>query len=195
MEQHGEDRKEPEVEINEEPEEYTSPGKYKKPKRSIAFNKWFLIPIFLLGTLGVAFGLWMILQSNAFSGKNQSEPPELKALRTEVQNLKSEIAASKNEFHFLKEEQKALKDWTKALQDQVAALKDQQQNLEKKKESPGHKKPRPKVTVHKIQKGETLASIAKKFRVSQNDLRSWNNLPAKGKLKPGQTLTIYSSTP
>jgi LysM repeat protein len=195
MEQHREDRKEPEVEINEEPEDYPSLTKYKNPKRSIAFNKWFLIPILLLGTFGVAFGLWMISQSNIFSSKKQAETPELKALRTEVQNLKGEIASSKNEFQFLKEEQKALKDWTKALQEQVAALKNQQKVLAKRKDSPEDKKTRPKVTVYKTQKGETLASIAKKFRVSQDDLRNWNSLPSKGKLKPGQTITVYSPTP
>ena len=87
MEQYGEDRKEPKVEINEEPEEYPSPIKYKKPKRSFSFNKWLLVPILLLGTFGLAFGLWMILQSGIFSSKKQPETPELIALRTEVQKL------------------------------------------------------------------------------------------------------------
>jgi LysM repeat protein len=195
MEQHGEDRKEPEVEINEEPEEYLSPTKYKKPKRSFAFNKWLLIPILLLGTFGLAFGLWMVLQSSVFSSKKQPEPPELNTLRTEIQKLKGETTSLKNELQFLKEEQKALQEWTKVLQEQVASLKGQQKVLAKKKDSPGEKKPRSKVTVYKIQKGETLASIAKKFRVSQDDLRSWNRLPSKGKLKPGQTITVYSPTP
>ena len=110
-------------------------------------------------------------------------------------NCKGELATLKNEFQFLKEEQKALREWTKVLQEQIAALKGQQKVLAKKKDSQEDKKPRPKVTVYKIQKGETLASIAKKFRVSQDDLRNWNRLPSKGKLKPGQTITVYSPTP
>jgi LysM repeat protein len=197
MEPHEEDRKEPEVEVNQESDEYSSPSGFKKPKRSFAFKKWLLVPIFILGATLLAFGLWMISQSGVFSGKKQPEIPELNALRTEIQKLKDEIAPLKNEFQFLKEEQKAIQEWTKALQGQVTALKDQQKLtiLAKKKDSQGDKKPRPKVIVYKIQKGDTLASIAKKFRVVQDDLRNWNRLPSKGNLKPGQTITIYSPTP
>jgi LysM repeat protein len=195
MEQHGEDRKEPEVEINDESEDYTSPLDYQKPKRTFSLKKWVLFPILLLGTTGLAFGLWMILQSGIFSGKKQPETPELNSLRTEVQKLKGEIASLKNEFQFLKEEQKAIQEWTKVLQGQVTAFKGQLTVLAKKKDSQGDKKPKSKVVVYKIQKGDTLVSIAKKFRVDQDDLRNWNRLPSKGNLKPGQTITIYSPTP
>lgn len=47
-------------------------------------------------------------------------------------------------------------------------------------------------TVHKVKKGETLASIAKKYHVSVSNLKQWNNLK-KDTLKVGQKLTIYTS--
>ena len=47
-------------------------------------------------------------------------------------------------------------------------------------------------TVHKVKKGETLASIAKKYNVSVSSLKQWNNLK-KDTLKAGQKLTIFTS--
>lgn len=46
--------------------------------------------------------------------------------------------------------------------------------------------------VHKVKKGETLASIAKKYNVSVTDLKQWNNLK-KDSLKTGQKLTVFTS--
>ena len=46
--------------------------------------------------------------------------------------------------------------------------------------------------VHKVKKGETLASIAKKYNVSVSSLKQWNNLK-KDSLKAGQKLTIFTS--
>ena len=195
MEQNREDRKEPEVEVNQESEEYSSPPRFTRPKRSFALNKWVLVPIFLAGIALLASGLWLILPSGWFPSIKQTETPEFIALRTEVQKLKGEVSSLKNELQFLKEEQKSLQEWTKALQGQVANFKDQLTVSAKKKDSQRDKKPKTKVIVYKIQRGETLASIAKKFRVGQDDLKNWNHLPAKGKLKPGQTITIHSPTP
>lgn len=47
-------------------------------------------------------------------------------------------------------------------------------------------------TVHKVKKGETLASIAKKYHVSVSNLKKWNNLK-KDAISVGQKLTIYST--
>ena len=47
-------------------------------------------------------------------------------------------------------------------------------------------------TVHKVKKGETLSSIAKKYHVSVSNLKKWNNLK-KDTLSVGQKLTIYTS--
>lgn len=47
----------------------------------------------------------------------------------------------------------------------------------------------PRIARYTIRRGDTLASIAKRFKVDQGDLQRWNKLSAQG-IKPGQTLTI-----
>ena len=48
---------------------------------------------------------------------------------------------------------------------------------------------------HKVRRGETLASLAERFEVSQGQLRRWNEL-AKGRpLKPGRELVIFMPLP
>lgn len=44
---------------------------------------------------------------------------------------------------------------------------------------------------HKVKKGETIKSIAKKYHVSVADICQWNNLSAKKTLKVGRTLVLY----
>lgn len=46
---------------------------------------------------------------------------------------------------------------------------------------------------HQVINGETLASIAKKYNSSVDELATWNNLDANKALKVGQKLTIYRS--
>jgi membrane-bound lytic murein transglycosylase D len=50
------------------------------------------------------------------------------------------------------------------------------------------KKP-PKLTRYTIRRGDTLASIAKQFKVDKDDLLRWNRVSPTG-LQPGKTLTI-----
>ncbi len=189
-----EDRKEPKVEINSETEEYFSPSSRGGSRRSFSFNKRMLVFVVLIGTVGLGFVLWILLSSGMVSSKKQLESPELLALRGEVQKLKGEIDPLKKEIQFLKGELTAFQDRTKVLQEQLSALKDQFV-LAAKKDSKGYKKPAPKAVIYKIKKGDTLVSVAKKFRVRPDDLRGWNRLPLKSKLNPGQTITIYSPTP
>lgn len=47
----------------------------------------------------------------------------------------------------------------------------------------------PKVTRYIVQKGDTLSSIAKQFKVAKDDLMRWNKISASA-LKPGKSLTI-----
>ena len=47
-------------------------------------------------------------------------------------------------------------------------------------------------TVHTVKKGETLASIAKKYHVNVSNLKKWNNLKSDN-IKVGQKLTLYAS--
>ena len=55
--------------------------------------------------------------------------------------------------------------------------------------------PRFRRVEHKVRRGETLASLAERFEVSQGQLRRWNEL-AKGRpLKPGKELVIFMPLP
>ena len=53
--------------------------------------------------------------------------------------------------------------------------------------------PKPDTTfvVHRVQKGETLYAISKKYGVTVNEIQSWNHLPSSDKLSIGQSLKIY----
>ncbi|MCX7862359.1 MAG: LysM peptidoglycan-binding domain-containing protein [Bacteroidales bacterium] len=44
---------------------------------------------------------------------------------------------------------------------------------------------------HKVKKGETLQSIARKYNVSSSDIASWNHISKKRPLKVGKTIVIY----
>ncbi len=50
-------------------------------------------------------------------------------------------------------------------------------------------------STHVVAKSDTLVSIAKKYGVSVSDLRTWNNLPSTGSLKPGSTLIVSRPFP
>lgn len=49
-----------------------------------------------------------------------------------------------------------------------------------------------KTVSHKVQPGETLASIAKKYEVTAQDIKSWNNL-SRSSLRAGQMLRITTT--
>lgn len=46
--------------------------------------------------------------------------------------------------------------------------------------------------IYKVQKGDTPSGIAKRYGVSLNNLRDWNNLGSKSIIRIGQKLTIYT---
>lgn len=49
-----------------------------------------------------------------------------------------------------------------------------------------------KKILHKVKKGETLSSIAAKYKVSTKDLLAWNKKIKHKTVRPGDTLTIFS---
>ena len=55
--------------------------------------------------------------------------------------------------------------------------------------------PRYRRVPHKVKRGETLASLAERFEVSQAQLRRWNELPKGKALKPGKQLIVFVALP
>ncbi|MBD2724708.1 LysM peptidoglycan-binding domain-containing protein [Hymenobacter armeniacus] len=55
--------------------------------------------------------------------------------------------------------------------------------------------PRFRRVPHKVKRGETLASLAERFDVSQAQLRRWNDLPKGRALKPGKQLVVFVPLP
>ena len=55
--------------------------------------------------------------------------------------------------------------------------------------------PTPRRLLHTVRRGESLFSIAKRYKVSVDKLRQWNSL-SKGKpIQPGDTLTVHAALP
>ena len=44
---------------------------------------------------------------------------------------------------------------------------------------------------YKVKSGDSLASIAQRFKVKVADIVKWNNIKANKYLQPGQELTLY----
>jgi len=73
-----------------------------------------------------------------------------------------------------------------------ATLEGKNLKLSKNDKAPANAKAaaaKAKVARYTIRKGDTLAGIAKKFKVEADDIKRWNKV-APGNLKPGQTITI-----
>jgi LysM repeat protein len=52
--------------------------------------------------------------------------------------------------------------------------------------------PGKKIIQHKVKKGETLQSIAARYKVSTGDLLQWNKRSKNKPVRPGETLAIVS---
>lgn len=68
-------------------------------------------------------------------------------------------------------------------------LKSKKDKKHSESEFKNKKEPKKKIKIHKVRPGESLATIAKKYKVSVADLKEWNGL-ISNKLKIGQQLII-----
>lgn len=71
-------------------------------------------------------------------------------------------------------------------QDLVAKLSKSEKRSGQEKNTPAKEK-----IQYKVRKGETIFSIAKKFRVFTDDVRRWNHLEKNKGVRPGDLLIIY----
>jgi LysM repeat protein len=202
-----EDRVEPRVEVDPDLEEFEEqrgpdwavrPVQEKKP-----ITRWVLGPILVAALAGLGYAFWLIWGMNPLPSAKPSVPPEIVALRGEVQKLNTDLGGLIKELGDLKAEQKTTAEKLAGLQGQLATLSKSKKmesapakKIEpapaKKIEKAQEKKPVRKTFVYKIRPGDTLPSVAKKFSVDPEDIRRWNNLSPKAGLEVGQLLTIYS---
>jgi membrane-bound lytic murein transglycosylase D len=49
----------------------------------------------------------------------------------------------------------------------------------------------PKQTRYTVRRGDTLYGIAQRFDVELDDLRRWNRMSVKSRLRPGDKVTVY----
>jgi LysM repeat protein len=45
---------------------------------------------------------------------------------------------------------------------------------------------------HRVKRGETISEIADEYGVTQQELRTWNNLDSRGRIRVGQRLRVVS---
>ncbi|MGB5179711.1 MAG: LysM peptidoglycan-binding domain-containing protein [Gammaproteobacteria bacterium] len=79
--------------------------------------------------------------------------------------------------------------WNKL--DAGAPIKPGQKLVIYKNSTGSHAANRVKTVVYTVRSGDSLYLISKKFNVSVNDLRRWNNLGKDKYLQPGQNLKLY----
>jgi LysM repeat protein len=196
-------RNEPEVEIRHEPEEMISPSvsisqahteiQRPLPPQPASFKKW-AIGLVAAAVIGFGFlGSWMAGIPKSLFNKPAAVAPEQQALKGELEKLRADIDLLKKDLQSMKDGQKKADEQLGKLQEEVKTAKEHQALSAKKSETPA-RKPTHQAVVYKVKKGDTLKSIARKFKVKPEDIQRWNHLPAKAQLKPDQKLTIYSSS-
>ncbi len=158
-------------------------------------------PILVAALAALGYAFWLIWGMKPLPSAKPSVPPEIVALRGEVQKLNTDLGGLIKELGDLKAEQKTTAEKLAGLQGQLANLSKKMESAPAKKIEPApakkiekaqEKKPVRKTFVYKIRPGDTLPSVAKKFSVDPEDIRRWNNLSPKAGLEVGHLLTIYS---
>jgi LysM repeat protein len=148
--------------------------------------------------LGIMYLAYLVLYKE--TGDTRGGEARIKAL--EARGDQRGLALEKG-LEGLKESSRQLEARLKALEDHRKLVDSRVEGLAAKvasvppKVATEDKKPaasggpgKEKIT-HKVKKGETLIVIAKKYRVSTQDIVQWNKLPPGKAIKPDEKLIIY----
>ncbi|MBI5583076.1 MAG: LysM peptidoglycan-binding domain-containing protein [Deltaproteobacteria bacterium] len=157
----------------------------------------------------------LAVELSALKGEVQKMTPELERLKKELEELKIE---NKTTVEQIKGFQTQLASMAKKVEttmarkvEPVAAKKPEPTPPPPKKPepvaakkteppappkipAPAAKKPTAKTFVYKVQPGENIYSLGRKFKVDPDDILRLNELPPKAVLQAGQLLTIQSGT-
>jgi|GEM_PF-3118045 LysM repeat protein len=185
-----EERNEPRVEIGP-PDESPLPISNKGRRSSGGWKKIGLGLLVLLGGGGLVFGVWSGLTNRNPSSGGTVLPAEVLSLKQDLARLDQEVAV-------LKKEIQALKETGKDMNESVRGLKEQR---EPSPPAPTLSKPSAKAhisskpLVYRVRKGDTLASVARKFKTTPKELRRWNHLGADESPPPGRLIIVRPANP
>ncbi len=188
-------RNEPQVEIHPSIEGVspkTAPAEQKPPGR---LKKQGLNLLALTAALGAAVAAAFFWIKGFPTAERPGDPSPLSRLQEEMRLLRAEVESLQKELQTLKQEWKYTAAQLKAPPlSQTPAVAAQGSKPAVHTLTPG-KGAASKPVVYKVRKGDTLSSVARKFRVSPEDLRRWNRLPPQKTLPVGQLLTVYTPIP
>lgn len=194
-------RPEPRVEVEADLEEFEERRVPDWAARAVPEKKpitrWVLGLILVAALAALGYAFWLIWGMKPVTQSKPSVSSEIVALKGEIQKLTTDLNGLRKELGDLKTEQKTTAERVTGLQGQWANLSKKMEsvpakNVEKVQVKKAQvKKPARKTFVYKIQPGDTVPSVARKFGVDPEEIRRWNNLTPKAGLQVGQLLTIY----
>jgi LysM repeat protein len=162
------------------------------PESSTQFKQRFKISnleilfgsLILLGLLYI--GYFIFFQESGGTATKLEKKLKTIEVSTQEQNEKLDktIKELQNQQAQLDSRMKTLENANRDLLAKIGRI--EKRPVEEKKPSPKKEK-----IQYKVKKGETLQTIAKRFKVSSEDLARWNKLDKNKPVKIGDTLIIY----
>ena len=147
--------------------------------------------------LGIMYLAYLVLYKE--TGDTRGVEARIKTLEARIDQrgmaLEKGLEGLKESSRQLEARLKALEDHRKLVDSRVEGLAARVSSVPPKvateDKKPAASGPGKEKITHKVKKGETLIVIAKKYRVSTQDIIQWNKLPPGKALKPDDKLVIY----
>ena len=180
----------PEQEMNDDVSTYSP----KRRRNGYGNSKSFQILLVALLILIFAGGIFYFLSKHSTGGGANPLPLKVAALEQKVAELEKQLAELQGKLNA------SGADSTQTLLQRMDALTQKVEAMEKQKHPTAGSKAKPSALskpvasaekqYHKVQKGETLSQISKKYKISVEELRKLNNLSADKPLRIGQKLLV-----
>lgn len=186
-----EERNEPRVEIDGEMEVPSPPTPNSKTESSLKGKKIGLVLLLAIGVGGLIFGFW-----SASKGRIPIKDGE--GLHSEISTLKKELARLDQEMNLLKNDLNILKEKAKVVNEPVRGLKEQEMGSSStppRPSSPLTVRTPSKPLIYRVRRGDTVDSVAKRFKTTSKELKRWNHLKANEPLIPGRNLIVRPANP
>lgn len=147
--------------------------------------------------LGILYLAYLVL--NQETGDTRGMEARIKALEARIDQrglaLEKGLEGLKESSRQLEARLKSLEDHRKQLDSRVEGLAAKVVAVPVKvvpeEKKPAVSSPGKEKIAHKVRKGETLSVIARKYRVSTQDIIQWNKLSSGKAIRPDDKLIIY----